>query len=50
MMIWKSGLWGDMFQVPQPVDGMEGTVDSNPVHFEVQSEEFNFLLQYLYDL
>ena len=40
-----------MLDMPQPPDGkLEGSDDSNPVRIDVPSEEFSYLLEYLYDV
>ena len=47
----KSEFLAGLFDVPQPQDqAIEGSNDNNPIHFAVPSKEFNYLLQYLYDL
>ena len=47
----KSELLSTMFEMPQPLGTMtEGSSDDNPVFINVLSKEFDYLLQYLYDL
>jgi hypothetical protein len=47
----KSEVWANMLQVPQLPGGRpEESDDSNLVHIDVPSNEFSYLLEYLYDV
>jgi hypothetical protein len=51
MMSQKSETWAAMFEVPQlPNMVTEGSNDDDPIHINAESGEFNYLVQYLYDL